>query len=301
MSGQKPDPVQQGVKELTSATLSSLKAIGVPDTDAFASFAGLVEAIVAAAASSGGTLGVVVAAVGFVTTMLQLLNQGSSQTQQASQAMVQFLQQLGLDEAFNFFSGRMTNIQTQLEPVNTARDDLQTLARTVRTAPGLQDEEVRNRLDNIDNAMNGLMPPDVAGRGCSTQGQGGPWEVNSSYVVYWDDSDSPDNQWPPAPVAGPLGLPIPGTHYGYEKQAPTAGSGNAVFYYNAILPAYLYAISVFVATGSLIDPKFSQNRSDTLKNAACLLQSVHDYIMKNGVVQLSPSPGIAAPETPHFF
>jgi hypothetical protein len=43
--------------------------------------------------------------------------------------------------------------------------------------------------------------------------------------------------------------------------------------------------------GALIDPEFKQNYTDSvLKPVAKLLESVHDYIVKQGLTRLSPGP-----------
>jgi hypothetical protein len=107
--------------------------------------------------------------------------------------------------------------------------------------------------------------------------------VPHNLQFFWSDSDSPDVQWPPIARSTPFAVSC-----GYGEQAAPEGVDHTAFNYTYILPQYLQAVNVFLSIGAVIDPKFVQNWSDTIRSMACLMQSVHDCIVKNGITQLSP-------------
>jgi hypothetical protein len=282
MSDQKE--IQQGVKDLTSSLGGLLKNVGMQGSDAIAPAVNLLVAIAAAATATGvgAALGVVAAATGLLTTIIGDLSAGSTQTQAAEQKIIQLVQQFQQAQAADDRAKRVSDIQDQVAVADKVRAALPSLTSSLPLTP----EEIRDNLENVAQAISALAPQDVAGLGCEFPGLGGHWTAPFNFQVFWDDSDSPDNEYPP------IGVPFLGlrTKVGYGKQAPTVGSDGNVFNYIPILPAYLYAISVFISVGAVIDPKFTQNWGQTvIKPTTCLLQSVHDYILKQGLTQLSPA------------
>jgi hypothetical protein len=283
--------VEEGVKDVTSGLADALKGVGVQNTQAIQAMGTLIVGLMAAATATGVgaiVVGVVGAVGSFVGAMLPLLNQGADQTQNASAALVKLVQDLLQADAAQAHNTRANDIQDQMANANKVRDALKSLSNQLP----LPQPEVTTQLENIIQAIEALKPADVAGLNCQSTGGGAKWEYPFNFQVFWNDLDTPDNAFPPLGFPDPFGFPLTLnqlTHFGYDKQAPKPDANNNVFCYTTILPAYMYSISVFLTVGVVIDPKFTQNWGDTvIRPSACLLQSVHDFILNNGITQLSP-------------
>jgi len=269
-SGTSGSQQQQAIKELVSNLGSLLKDLGVQDAQALQAIAIGVIGLVAATSLLGG----VGAVIGIVAGLVSALSQASSQSTQAVQALQNALQRIEQDLAAQWSGTELTNVQNQLNQAITAAQQLNSL----KNSPPTTSQDIRSTLAGPQDSMNALAPPDVSRHGCPGAGTGGAWSMPLGFHISWDDSDSPD-------------VSISGLPFGYGKQAPPTldATQKNVFNYTSVLPAYLYASSVFLSIGALIDPQFKQNWSDlVLKPNACLLKSVHDYVVSQGLTQLSP-------------
>lgn len=268
-SGTSGSQQQQAIKELVSNLGSLLKDLGVQDAQALQAIATGVIGLVAATSLLGG----VGAVIGIVAGLVSALSQASSQSTQAVQALQNALQQIEQDLAAQWSGTELTNVQNELNQAITAAQQLNSL----KNSPPTTSQDIRSTLAGPQDAMNALAPPDVSRYACPGAGTGGAWSMPLGFHISWDDSDSPD-------------VSLSGLQFGYGKQAPpTLDATQNVFNYTSVLPAYLYASSVFLSIGALIDPQFKQNWSDlVLIPNACLLKSVHDYVVSQGLTQLSP-------------
>lgn len=268
------DKTVQDIKDLTSNTVALLKDFGVPDTAVISALGG-VAALVVTAAASGGTLAIVAAVVGIASQIFSLFQSSSDELAKIQQQLAQILQAAAQEADIQ----RKAYIQQNLSPAKTAADSFKDLANSVP----LSSPQITTQMQAILGSMNALAPVDVSNLGCQGGGDlGAVWSVPYYYQTYWSDDDSQDNTMDPAFFG--LGK----SRNGYGEQAP-ANSGE-VFNHTYILPAYLYAVSTFVSVGTLIDPDFQLHWADDVASAACLLQSVHDYIQNSGMKQLSPGP-----------
>lgn len=276
--------VQQGIKDLSSGVASALKAAGYPDTQLIQALGTVAAAAAAFVVGTGGVGGLVVAAVGFVGTVMSLFqSSGSSdqfqQVQQALKTLSNKLADIEQGDAANAIDQRVRDIQKALAPAQSAEGSLNTY---VHQLP-LSNDLVDTTLGNLLGVLGTLAPPDLSTRGCGYGGSqisGGYWQVPAAYQVFWSDSDSPDLTWPNQ--IQPPGL------FGYGSQAPSRDSGGNVFNYMYVLPAFLYAVSVFISVGAVIDPKFKENWTESvIKPSACFLRSLHDFLVKE-LVYLTP-------------
>jgi len=269
----------QGVKDLTSNLASTLKALGAQNTQLIQGLGVIVAA--ALTFSSTGVLGVVAAAVGFLATLISLFqSSGSDEVQKLGQVLVQLIQRFEQAAALEALNKREFDIQTQ---VGVAAGVESWLTSQSGQLP-LSADDVSNKLSSLAGALAVLAPPDESQYHCSYAGApllSGGWSFPSNYSTFWDDSDSSDLAWPRPPSPQFFS-------FGYGKQAP---AGDDPFNYTYVLPAFLYAASVFVSVLALIDPKLWQRWPETvIKPTACFLHSVHDYILSNGMKELTPAP-----------
>lgn len=267
------------IKELTSAVETVLKDLGVQNTAAI-DLVGKVAGLIVGA-STLGPVGIAAAVVGSLGDIISILSPSGSQAslEQISQQLAQLVQaeQATADEE------RRTNIQNDLGNAVSVAGSLQDL----KNHPPQTHDDVRAQLELVLGSMAQLAPPDVSGRGCQTAGNiGGPWTVPFNYLTKWTDTDSHnalitifEKDFGPTPH-----------FYGYGEQDPPKDPSGQVFNYTYVLPAYVYAVSTFVSTGLLIDPTFQQDFSNNVATAVCLLQSVHDFILTQGMRKLSPGP-----------
>jgi hypothetical protein len=266
---------QQTVKaitDLTSNLATLLNAAGVQNTKAIQLLQQTVIGVVTVAAAASVTVvGAVVAGVAAVIGIIAtaLTKQGPNEIEQISALLKPLFQ----GDAATAINQRLSTIQIQVGRAQTIADQLTSLQNN----PPVGADAIRQTLEPILNAINGVSPP------ADPSQPDGLWALPLAYTVSWDDSDSPDvNNIDSGVIMNP-------SFWGHGKQAPPADANNNVFNYTSVLPAYLYAVSIFLSTGALIDPNFQQNYSGSvLKSTADLLQSVHDYIVNQGLKQLVP-------------
>ena len=265
------NPTTQGIKDLTSNTVSLLNALGVQDAAAVNVIGGIATLLVGAA--SLGPVGIVGAIVGILGTIISLFSQGSNQNAQVLQQLKNILE----SDAEQATDNRLATIQNLLTGANIAVGSL----NDYKNMLPLSSPNITQDMQSILSSLVKLAPPDVSKHGCPGifGNTGGLWNVPYDYQTSWTDADSPDLQ-------SILLLLV--SAKGYGQQAP-ATSGN-VFSYTYVLPAYVFSASIFVSTGMLIDPNFQQDWRVDVATATCLLQSVHDYIWQTGLTQLSPGP-----------
>jgi|SRR5579863_851654 len=123
------------------------------------------------------------------------------------------------------------------------------------------------------------------------------WASVFECQVYWTDSGQFQCQ---CPEGIPHQLPASGADSGYGLQAPSPNpDGVTVFSYTFILPFYLRALSLFLAVAGSLDPSFTTNYADVLRASATLLKTIHDQILQEGLVQLSP-PSPSSPVSSFF-
>ncbi|MGA7316122.1 MAG: hypothetical protein WBX22_19370 [Silvibacterium sp.] len=260
----------QGEQNLQSNLANSLNDFGVTNAKSFQVLGDLLGAIADVA-------GAVTGVAGFVSLVVSLFNDGPDELQQVEAALENLIQKFGQAEAAKAVADRLTNIQNQAANALRSAQSLPSLANQVPLLPA----EITSNLQAPLQAMDSLAPPDLSTLGCGGAGAGGPWLMPFNFQVFWSDDDATD-------IGFPVGLPPTN---GYGTQAPTPNADGTVFNYAYILPAYLYAVSVFLSVAAVIDPKFKQNWGQTVvKPIACLLQSIHDFILINGIVMLSPGP-----------
>ena len=257
--------------DIQSNLANFLNDIGLKNASAFQ---GLGDAFGAIADIAGAVTGV----GGFISFVISLFNQGPDELQQILSAIKQISQNQHAEDLIN----KLTTLQNDYSQAMTASESIQSLYNQLPLDPKF----VLTQLQNILDSVNPLAPPDVSNMGCANAVLGGPWMVRYNLEVFWSDSDSPDVALPP-PNSDPLTFWFHGP-WGYGEQAPAESGDGTAFNYTYILPQWLQAINVFLSIGVVIDPKFVQNWSNTIRSMACLLQSVHDYILNNGITQLSP-------------
>jgi hypothetical protein len=273
----------QGITSLTSNTITILNELGVQNTAAISLMGD--AAILVASAASENWIGAAAAAVGIISQIIALLDPQSGQNPQLQQIQTT-VNQIYQGDAQTAQINRIDYIQGYSGAVQNAAGSLQDLKNNPPPT-----SQVSTLMGPIGTAMAQLEPADVSGRGCSAGGTdlSAAWLVASTYQTFWTDADADQVQ---IRVAGDRAF----VSRGYGQQVPpntdgaAANTGGEVFNYTYSLPAYLYAVSTFASTGALIDPTFLQDWSNDLELAACLLQSVHDYIYNTGMIQLSPSP-----------
>jgi hypothetical protein len=260
--------------DIQSNLANFLKDIGVTNA---AAFQGLGDAI----GTLSDVIGGVVPVVSFIGVALKLFGGGPDELQQVLSAIKDLFHQLQQDQKGEDLIARLTNLQNDYSQAMTASESTQSLYSQLPLTPLAVVDELKPILDSV----NSLAPPDVSNLRCTNAGLGGPWMVVPDLQVFWSDSDSPDVAWPPGVL---LPTNLPWFPWGYGEQAPAESDDGTVFNYTYILPQWLQTVNVFLSIGTVIDPKFVQNWSSTIRSFACLMQSVHDYIVNNGIARLSP-------------
>jgi hypothetical protein len=231
-------------------------------------------------------VGGVIPVASFIGVALKLIGSGPDELQQIEDAIKNLFHQLQQDQRASNLLTSLTNLQNQYSAAMTAGESLQSLYKTLP----LTSIEVVNQLKPILDSVNALAPPDVSKLGCANAGLGGPWGVVYDLQIFWGDNDSPDVTWPPSNSTTPS---FPGVYWGYGAQdapLPPEHNDGTVFNYTYVLPQWLQAVNAFLSIGAVIDPQFVANWSSAIRSMACLLQSVHDYILNQGIVSLSPGP-----------
>lgn len=136
-------------------------------------------------------------------------------------------------------------------------------------------DQIQTVLGAVDGLAGGL--PDLV------------WNVTYDWQVYWTDSGTYyTSNWQPIGIPGRYS---PGwIDVGYGLQAPSKPADGNAFTYVVSLPAYLYAVAIFIAVGLALDPQFTSNPSwrPALQQIAMFLQSTHQTVQE-GITFLSPS------------
>jgi hypothetical protein len=288
--------IQQGIKDLTSALAGALKTAGLSNSQLVqqvGTIAAACVAFAATAAASGGVLAIVGAAVAFAAAVVSSFqsSSGPDQFQQIQEALKTLSQEV-IDaekaDAGNAIDQRCGNIQKTLAPAQSAQASLTAWANKPPTSDTVT--STLGGTTGIVTVLAALAPGgDGVGSGCPGIGGfpplgAGIWQFPALYSVFWNDQDSPDLVWPPKPLAGSN----VGNSLGYGKKAPPSDANGNVFNYSYVLPAFMYAASVFISVGAVIDPQFKQNWTESvLKSTVCFLQSVHEFIV-SGLVYLTP-------------
>jgi hypothetical protein len=283
--------IAQGEKELSSGLATALNQLGAKNTQVIQGLGAVVAAFITFATT--GVLGVVAAAVTFVASLVPLFqSSGPDEIQKLGQTLVNLIQQFEQAEAAKAVDDRLGEIfSNQVKEAQSAEASLNSWANELPLQPPDEVTNILGGTGGLLGVLAALAPPTgLSGEsglndeygGFSTPGA--YWLVPANYQVFWDDSNSADLAWPPPPLPRE-------TSVGYGKQAPKSFDSNGnVFSHTYILPAFLYAISVFLSVGAVIDPKFKETwRDSAIRPTACFLQSVHDYITTN-LTYLTPGP-----------
>jgi hypothetical protein len=119
-----------------------------------------------------------------------------------------------------------------------------------------------------------------------------------SEQTYWTDAglyvqgfESPD---------GSGGWDFSSTDEGYGTQAPPMPVNNQVFSYIYVLPYYLKAVAMLVATGTLFYSNFGQLWQGALISFAQFLTTIHNTIA-DGITKLTPPPPSSDPTTSDWW
>ena len=164
--------------------------------------------------------------------------------------------------------------------------------------PELTAADVHNQIAVCVGAMDGLSSPIQPDQ---------VWNLTYDWQVFFDDSgrfsqpffvqEGTDGGWAQFPGTEPGVGDV-----GYGPQLPTnnpltpgtpVGPGTNVFAYTFALPAYLTAVTIFLAAGLALDPQFIENWSDVIQSAADFLKGRHDFI-QSGIQPFSPGPWTTA-------
>ena len=116
------------------------------------------------------------------------------------------------------------------------------------------------------------------------------WNYDYDWQVYWSDGgvfytviysyDPGEQEWH-----------LSTQDVGYGAQLPTPNAdGTTVFAWRYSLPAYVTAITCYLAVAGALDPNFPANPDyqDDLRSYATYLRAKHDEILNNGIVILTP-------------
>ena len=259
------------LKDITGGSSSATNAV----SDVIGTLADVAGAI--------GAVGAVVSIIqGFMTasapSVQQLLSQISAQIQAD-------FAQLGQDLGAGQLLARNQAIAGFLYSQDGAYSYLQGLPDSVnelnKQPPQLTPNEVHQQIQTILGAVDGLAGglPDLV------------WNVTYDWQVYWTDSGTYyTTNWQPWTLPrGPYFI-AGWIDVGYGLQAPSKPADGNAFTYVVSLPAYLYAVAIFIAVGLALDPQFTSNPSwrPALQQIATFLQSTHQTIQE-GITFLSPS------------
>jgi hypothetical protein len=273
----------QGIRDLSSGLGTALKALGVQDSQLISAAGSVFAAIVDFL--SGGIFGALGGLVGALTSLFG--STGPDEITKETQQLATIINNYGKAENVAFLNAWGTEIQDQLGDAQAAEASLK-----VWTKKPFPDPD--NEIETIIAVLAKLAPPsaltDYGAQIGFEPSVGYRWTRPYIYQVFWDDSDSPDVRWPWPPYY--IGPPLaPQQVYGYGQQAPTQDSNGDVFYHTYILPSFLYAVSIFLSAGTVLDPpSFPGDYSDPIWNTALFLKSVHDYVIAEGFAQLTPGP-----------
>jgi len=215
---------------------------------------------IATLADIGGGVGTVSL---LVATVESLVSQGDIQGELASitTAIQNGFHQLGQDLGAAQILQRNTTISQNIFSPTGSYPILQGLGASVAALnavpPQLTHGEVINQIEVCIGALDAFsspIQPDII------------WNLDYDWQVYWTDAGVYFQMiWGEGGDDGNSASPV---DVGYGLQPPTkdpdgtpVGPGTTVFAYGFSLPTYLFAVSIFLATGLALDPQFTNNPS----------------------------------------
>ena len=244
----------------------------------------MVSDVIGAVADVAGMVGAVGAVVSIIQSFMGAGGPSVGQILSELCAQIQAdFAQLDQDLGAGQLLARNQAIASFLFSGDGAYPILQSLADSVNELnaqpPQLTPNEVQGKIQTVLGAVDGLAGglPDLV------------WNVTYDWQVYWTDSGTYyTSAWEPFALPGPYLLSW--IDVGYGRQAPSKPADGNVFTYVVSLPAYLYAVAIFIAVGLALDPQFVSNPSwrPALQEIATFLQSQHQTVQE-GIMFLSPA------------
>jgi hypothetical protein len=207
---------------------------------------------------------------------------------------------------FGVAGGVVSIVGVVLEDMGVIKSDLQIIQDAILAAYNqlgahIKAEDINLRLTNLDNqsaealkTLDGL-PADLNAnldqdaRNRRIEDCAGPLEAMANAVwyapyddqVYWSDWNDH--------VVNLAGKDLDA---GYGEIVPSADATGNVFSYTFVLPYYLRALTIFLTEAGALDPNFAMYWSEPLTRWLQVLQTYHDKIVNEGIIQLSPIAGL---------
>lgn len=266
-----PDPsgnTANLLRDLTSPTATAINTVS--------DLIGTIADVAGAIGAVGAVVSIIQSFMGSgAPSVQQLLSEISAQIQADFAQLGHDLgaaQLLARNQAIAGFLFSQDGAYSYLQGLNDSVNELN--AQPPQLTPNEVHQQIQTVLGAVDGLAGGL--PDLV------------WNVTYDWQVYWTDSGTyytPD--WEPVGIPGrysPFWVDV-----GYGLQAPSKPADGNVFTYVVSLPAYQYAVAIFIAVGLALDPQFVSNPSwrPALQQIATFLQSQHQTVQE-GITFLSP-------------
>lgn len=246
---------QQNPPQLSSNLANLLNDMGASGAQAAQPLGDFIGTL----ADLSGAVGAVTGVISFVESFFQT-DATDAALQNIETTIQKDFAELNATLAAQDIVSKLAFVAPNLSKATGLRDAFPSLVSQLPLAP----INVTNQLENCADGIEALAP------------SAGNWVLPYSDRIFWTDSGLV--AWPPTPWTLALGFQLPV----YGQQAPAENADGTVFNYTYVLPAYLYALCIFVAVGSVIDPNFVKNWGDTvIRPAVQQLKAVHDQILAN--------------------
>jgi len=223
--------------------------------------------LIGTAADFSGAIGGILSVIGL---LLNRGNQTQAELQDILNTIQSDFQQLGAQIKAGDIVQRLTNLVNDLSDAESAS---QNLTAEAESQPPLTDAERIVQIEKCTTALNALSPPVL-------------WALPFNDQIFWTD------QGEYLVTVHSVTVDV-----GYGQQAPSADSNGLVFSYLYVLPAYLYALSLFLTVAGALDSNLISDYGDSvIRPAADLLKARHDEIVGqpgaeppvDGITLLSP-------------
>lgn len=253
-----------------SSLQNLLNTLGISDTAAIVAVASFIGDVAGVLGPVGTAVGVIQTVIGWLNKTPSQLDQIQSAIQKVNHTVDQILALVGETAEAAQITNRNQKIVDNISAVSTALQNIPAgLNDPTLYPPSTIINECQLALNDFDLSLSDNL-----------------WAVAYTLQVWWTDTGLYQGTCYHTLVGGGIAPTTNDVGYG-PQPAPPDQNGATVFCYTTALPAYLLALSTFLAAGSCFDSNFTVNQITTLREHGDRLHKLHDKI-KSGIKQLKP-------------
>ena len=248
-----------------------------------ASAVDVVSSAIGAAADLAGAIGGVGAVIGIVTSLFGPGDQTQALLAQIAQTITSDFKQLNNDLGAGAISARNTQLNEYLsDPYASFQELVSSLQRNPPVTDDYKQDQVNLCVAALSK-LDGSIEPNTI------------WDCNFDWQTYWTDSGLVTTTWwksdyIPVPPPGSTVYLVQSADVGYGYQPPAKNTdGVTVLYYIYSLPAYTFAVMLFLSVAGAYDSNFVASQRQILQQAIGNLQAKHDKILNEGFKTLVPN------------